>query len=312
MTRCLITGCGGFVGSHLADLLVAEGLSVYGTVYGDTSNIDHLRDRLVILNGDFKEREWVEGVVEESRPHIVFHLAAQSFVGTSWEDPEETLRSNVLGTFYLLEALRQRRLDPVVLVVGSSSLFGPCGEGEMPLREEREFRPTSMYAVSKVAEEMLGHFYWRACGLKVIRVRPFNMTGPRKTGDACSDFARGIVEIERGRRDFLEVGNLETVRDFTDGRDAVKALWLLAEKGLPGGVYNLCSGKGYRMGHVLEMFTAIWGRKVEYRVVSEKMRPYDDPIYIGDNSRLRSLGWEPQTPLERTLSDMLDYWRRAP
>jgi GDP-4-dehydro-6-deoxy-D-mannose reductase len=310
VVKCLITGCEGFIGSHLADLLLARSLSVYGMVYGDTANIEHLKDRVVILEGDLRERARVEAIVDEVRPNVVFHLAAQSFVTVSWEQPEETLKTNVLGTFYLLEAIRRAGLDATILVVGSSSVYGPCAHDEMPLREDHDFRPTSMYAVSKVAEDMLGHFYWRVYGMRVIRVRPFNMTGPRKTDDACSDFAKGIVEIEIGRRQVLEVGNLETVRDFTDGRDAVRALWLLAEKGIPGEVYNLCSGRGYRMREVLEKLMALAGTEVSYRIVPEKMRPYDDPIYIGDNSKLRALGWEPQIPFEQTLADMLDYWRK--
>lgn len=307
--RCLITGCEGFVGSHLADLLVSRGIPVYGMVYGDTGNIEHLKDPIAVFQGDLKDRHRVEAIVDQVRPDVVFHLAAQSFVTVSWEDPEETLRTNVLGTFYLLEAIRKAALDPVILVVGSSSVYGPRNEEEMPLQEDGDFRPTSMYAVSKVAEDMLGHFYWRVYGMRVIRVRPFNMTGPRKTFDACSDFARGIVEIEKGLREVLEVGNLETVRDFTDGRDAVRALWLLAEKGIPGEVYNLCSGTARRMSDVLKMLMSQSTVKVHYRVVPEKMRPFDDPVYVGSNAKLRALGWAPQIPFEKTLADMLDYWR---
>lgn len=307
--RCLITGCEGFIGSHLADFLVAEGLPVYGMVYGDTRNIDHLKDRITILECDLKDKRRVESIISQVRPDIVFHLAAQSLVTTSWEDPEETLRTNVLGTFHLLEAIRNAGLDPIILVAGSSAVYGPGSEEDMPLKESREFRPTSIYAVSKVSEDMLGHLYWQVYGMKAIRVRPFNMTGPRKTLDACSDFARGIVEVERGLRQVLEVGNLETIRDLFDGRDGVKALWLLVEKGLPGEVYNVCSGQPRRMGDVLEMLIALSGRKVEWRVVPEKLRPYDDPIYLGDNSKLRALGWQPQIPLEKTLADTLGYWR---
>jgi GDP-4-dehydro-6-deoxy-D-mannose reductase len=307
--RCLVTGCEGFVGSHLADLLVEKGLSVWGMVYGETGHLDHLRGRITLLECDLKDRQGVEELISAARPDLVFHLAAQSFVTVSWEDPEETLKTNVLGTFHLLEAIRRAGLDPLILIVGSSSVYGPCEEGEMPLKEGREFRPTSMYAVSKVGEEMLGYFCCQVYGMKTIRVRPFNMTGPRKTFDACSDFAKGIVEIEKGLRQELEVGHLETVRDFTDGRDAVRALWLLSERGVLGEVYNVCSGRAYRMREVLEMLIALGGNKVRYQVVPEKIRPYDDPTYVGDNSKLRALGWEPQIPFEKTLTDILDYWR---
>jgi len=307
--KCLITGCEGFIGSHLADLLVAKDLEVHGMVYADTANIEHLRGHIAILEGDLRDRERVEAIIGQTTPDTVFHLAAQSFPTVSWESPEETLETNVLGTFYLLEALREAGLAPTVLVVGSSGVYGPGAEAEMPLEEGEEFRPASVYAVSKVAEEMLGYYYWRVYGMKVIRVRPFNMTGPRKTFDACSDFARGIAEVEKGLRQVLEVGNLEAARDIIDGRDAAKALWLLAERGLPGDVYNLCSGRSYGIRDVLQRLMTLSGDKIQYRVVREKMRPYDEPLYVGDNSKLRALGWEPGIPLETTLADMLDYWR---
>jgi len=309
LRRVLITGGEGFIGSHLADMLVEKGLETYVMVYGDTENINHLRDKVTLLECDLKNKQTVETIISTVKPDIVFHLAAQSFVTVSWEDPEETLKTNVLGTFYLLDSIREAGITPVVEIVGSSAVYGPRDENEMPLGEERDFRPTSMYAVSKTSEDMLGYFYWKVYGMKVIRVRPFNMTGPRKTFDACSDFAKGIAEMEKGLREVLEVGNLNTVRDFTDGRDAVKALWLLAERGKPGEVYNLCSGKAFKMEEILTKLISLSGKEINYRVVPEKMRPFDDPIYVGDNAKLRSLGWEPQIPIEKTLSDLLDYWR---
>lgn len=310
MARCLITGCEGFIGSHLADLLVGMGHEVYGMVYGDTGNIEHLKGKITIMRCDINDAENVNEVLRGSKPDYIFHLAAQSFVMTSWEDPYLTLKTNILGTLNLLEGIRMMGINPLVEIVGSSSVYGPRSPEELPLKEETDFRPTSFYAVSKVGEEMLGYLYAKVYGMSVVRVRPFNMTGPRKTGDACSDFTRGLVEIEKGLKKVLEVGNLETVRDFTDGRDAVKALWLLAEKGAPGEVYSLCSGRGYKMRDILNMAISLSGlENVEVRQVPWKMRPYDDPIYVGDNSKLRSLGWEPKIPMERTLSDMLDYWR---
>jgi len=286
------------------------GHEVYGMVYGDTGNIEHLKGKITIMRCDINDAENVNEVLRGSKPDYIFHLAAQSFVMTSWEDPYLTLKTNILGTLNLLEGIRMMGINPLVEIVGSSSVYGPRSPEELPLKEETDFRPTSFYAVSKVGEEMLGYLYAKVYGMSVVRVRPFNMTGPRKTGDACSDFTRGLVEIEKGLKKVLEVGNLETVRDFTDGRDAVKALWLLAEKGAPGEVYSLCSGRGYKMRDILNMAISLSGlENVEVRQVPWKMRPYDDPIYVGDNSKLRSLGWEPKIPMERTLSDMLDYWR---
>lgn len=309
MKRCLITGGEGFIGSHLADLLVEKALKVYAVVYGDLKNIEHLRGRAVFLHCDLKQNAEVSEIIREVRPELVFHLAAQSFVTVSWENPEETLKTNVLGTFYLLESIRREGLDPVIEIMGSSSVYGPCAVEEMPLRANREFRPTSMYAVSKTGEDMLGFFYWKVYGMKIIRIRPFNLTGPRKVSDACSDFARGIVAIEKGLKETLEVGNLETVRDFTDGRDAVKALWLLARRGEYGRVYNLCSGRAYQVGEILEKMISLAGIPVKYEVVPEKLRPYDDPVYMGDGEDLYRLGWRLEIPMERTLSDLLAYWR---
>jgi GDP-4-dehydro-6-deoxy-D-mannose reductase len=309
IVRCLITGCEGFLGSHLADLLVAEGQEVWGTVYGEADRLSHLEGQIEPRVCDLTDGERVREVIAEARPEAVFHLAAQSMVTVAWEAPEETLRANVMGTFQLLEGLRESGLDPLVEVIGSSSVYGPCEESEMPLAGGRELRPTSMYAVSKVAEEMLAHFYWQVHGMRAVRVRPFNMTGPRKTLDACSDFAKGIAEVEAGLRGRIEVGNLETVRDFTDGRDAARALWLLAAKGAPGEVYQLCSGRGRRLRDVLETLIDISGADVEYEVAPEKLRPWDDPVYVGDNGRLRALGWRPEIEFRQTLSDLLAYWR---
>ncbi|MFC2039439.1 GDP-mannose 4,6-dehydratase [Chloroflexota bacterium] len=309
MKKCIITGCEGFIGSHLADLLVEKSLQVFAMVYRDTKNIEHLRGKMVFLECDLKDRGRVEEIIDEVKPDIVFHLGAQCIIPISWENPEETLKTNVLGSFYLLEAIRKAAPDATVEVVGSSAIYGPRDESESPMGEETDFRPTSMYAVSKLGQETLGYFYWKAFGMKVIRVRPFNISGPRKLYDACSDFARGIAEVERGLRDVLEVGNLETIRDFSDGRDAVRAMWLMVEKGEFGQLYNLCSGRGWKMKDVLECLIRFSCKKIRHRVVPEKLRPFDDPIYIGDNSKLKGLGWEPKIPMEQTLEDLLSWWR---
>jgi GDP-4-dehydro-6-deoxy-D-mannose reductase len=288
---------------------VAEQFEVCGTALTETSNLKRVSSLARVFEGDVRDRDWVRRLVSEVRPEIVFHLAAQSLVTVSWEDPEETLRANVFGTLHLLEAMRATQLNPVVLVVGSSAVLGPRTMAEMPLLEDADFRPTSAYAVSKIGKEMLGYYYWKAFGMRIIRVRPFNMTGPGKFHDACSDFARGISEVEYGMRNVLDVGNLETVRDFTDGRDAVRGLLLVARRGAPGEVYNLCSGTPVRMADVLARLISMSHANIEYRVVTHKLRPYDDPVYVGDNSKLLRLGWQLEIPFHQTLSDLLDYWR---
>jgi GDP-4-dehydro-6-deoxy-D-mannose reductase len=309
MSICLITGCEGFIGSHLADLLVSMGHEVHGTVYETNANLDHLQGKMTFLKGDMRDKAWIDQLVAGVKPDYVFHLAAQSFVTVSWEAPQETLETNVMGSFYLLEALKNSGRKPAVVVVGSSSVYGTRTEAEMPITEETSFGPTSMYAVSKVAEDMLGQFYAAAFDMKVVRVRPFNMTGPRKTDDACSDFSKGIVEVEKGYRDHLEVGNLDTIRDFTDGRDAVKALWLMAERGVNGEVYQLCSGTPRKMADVLDILLSQSKTEVSYEISQAKLRKLDDPIYVGSNAKLRALGWQPEIPFETSMHDALEHWR---
>lgn len=308
LPRCLITGAAGFVGSHLAELLLAEGHAVcathhrpqpprpaHGLAWRPLDVLDELR---------------VAALVAEVRPDFVFHLAAQTSIPLSWRDPESTFRANVLGTLHLLEGVRRSGLDPVVVVAGSSAEYGPGGRRRAAIREDRPLRPASPYGISKVAADLLGRLYWRTWGMRVVRVRPFQLIGPGKYPDACSEFARGIVEIERGEREGLSVGNLETVRDVMDVRDGVSAMWLLAQEGRPGAVYNICSGRRHRIGDLLAVLVGMAAVPVPLRQDPDRMRPGDEPIVVGDNSRLRRLGWLPRIALEDTLADLLAYWRR--
>lgn len=311
MDRCLITGCGGFIGSHLAEFLLGKGLDVYGIVHRENDNIQHLRDRLNIIEGNILHKNKLAAIVREIKPHFVFHLASLTLVTPSWQNPEKTLKINILGTLYLLESIRRAGINPAVEVMGSSSEYGNVGRDEAPIKESSELHPSSPYGVSKVAEDMMAFLYWQACGLRTIRVRPFSVTGPRKSSDVCSDFARGIAEVEAGLRTSINVGNLEAVRDFVDIKDAVEAMWLLIEKGVPGEVYNICSQQGTKIKDILDKLVALSGHHIEIHGDPHLTRPIDEPVRIGDNSKLRRLGWQPYIPLEKTLSDMLDYWRAS-
>jgi len=246
------------------------------------------------------------------RPDRIVHLAGQSSVHQSWIDPGATLRTNVLGIVHLLDAVRRRSLRPDVLVVGSAEEYGLVDPSELPLTEDAPLRPSSPYAVSKVAQAALARLYGPAGGMRVVLTRTFHHTGPgRGEAFAESSFARQLAEIEAGRRrPVVQVGNLDAIRDYTDVRDVVRAYWALVERGEPGVVYNVCSGRGRRIRELLDILIAASGAKVDVQVDAERLRPSDVPALIGDPSRLRSAtGWEPRIDLERTLSELLEDWR---
>jgi GDP-4-dehydro-6-deoxy-D-mannose reductase len=308
MKSCLITGCNGFIGFHLAEFLIKQGLTVYGTTRHERSRIAYLENKMTILECDILNKQQLADIILKVKPDVVFHLAAQSKVDSSWQDPESTLKVNVLGTLHLLDAIKQFCPNSVVLVVGAAAIYG-SSKDQTPIDENHEMIASSPYAVSKIAQDYLAGLYRSAYGMKVVRIRPFNITGPGNMGDACSDFAKGIIAIEKGEARSLRVGDLDSVRDITDVRDAVEALWLLAKKGVSGSVYNLCSGKGYHVGSLLDDLINLSGLKVDIVQDTAKKRLLKDRFQIGDNSQLLSLGWKPIVPIRKTLSDMLAYWR---
>ncbi len=315
--RILITGITGFVGSHFAELAVELGTEVYGAARwrSSTEHIDHLRGRLHLVESDLRDPSSVQNVLETANPEFVIHLAGQSFVGGSWQTPAETLMTNILCQVNLLEAIRARRTPPPrVLVAGSSEEYGLVHEDELPIKETNPLRPLSPYAVSKVAQDLLGYQYFMSYGMPIIRARAFNHEGPRR-GDVfvTSSFARQIAEIEGGQRaPEIFVGNLKARRDYSDVRDIVRGYWLLLQRGEPGEVYNLCSGRAWAIQQILDFLLA--ESRVRPIVVKEdpaRLRPSDVPILVGDPSRIcEAVGWSPEIPFERTLLDLLNYWRR--
>lgn len=309
MSSCFITGIGGFLGSHLADSALAKGWTVFGLLRRDSHNLAEIRPKVTLFRSDILDKTQVENAVQKVRPEVIFHLAAQSSPSTSWTEPERTFHVNVLGTMNLLEAARTAGLKPIVVVAGSSAEYGFSQPDEILIREDMPLRPASPYGVSKMAASALALLYHRAFDMKVLVVRPFFVIGSRKVGDVCSNFARGIVAVERGEQTSLRVGNLETTRDFLDAEDAVRALWLLAEEGTPGQVYNICSGAGHKIASVLDVFLRMGSRPITVDRDPALLRPVDEPIVVGDNSRLRALGWIPQVSLDDSLSRILDYWR---
>jgi GDP-4-dehydro-6-deoxy-D-mannose reductase len=313
----LITGITGFAGSHLADYLLEKHpeVEVHGTYRWRSrmDNIEHLGETLHLVECELRDPSSVRWAVEKARPDVVFHLAAQSFVPSSWSAPGDTVLSNLSGQINLFEAIRSLELDPVVQIACSSEQYGMVLPEETPIRETNPLRPLSPYAVSKVGQDFLGYQYFMSYGLKVVRTRGFNHTGPRR-GDVfvTSNFARQIARIELGLAPaVIRVGNLDAVRDFTDVRDMVRAYWLAVTQGKPGEVYNIATGHGMTIRELLDQLVAL--AKVEVKVETDpaRLRPSDVEILIGDASKFRAdTGWEPQVPFTKTLEDTLDFWRQ--
>ena len=313
--RVLITGVTGFAGSHLCDLLLTkEDVEIFGVKRwrSQTENIEHLHSKITLLEGDIRDSTSMREILKEVRPDRIFHLAAQSFVLTSWKLPMEVLETNIMGQLNLLEGVRSLGLDPLIHIAGSSEEYGLVQPEDLPLKEETPLRPLSPYGVSKVVQDLLGFQYFKSYGMRIIRTRGFNHTGPRRGSVfVTSDFAHQISLIEKKRiKPVIRVGNLEAVRDFTDVRDMMRGYWLALEKGEPGEVYNIASGKGIKIREVLDCLLKLSGVEVKIEEDPEKMRPSDVPILIGDSHKFREKsGWRPEIPFEKTLRDILDYWR---
>ena len=315
--RVLITGITGFAGSHLADYLLAEQpqVEIHGICRWRSrrENIEHLDGRVQLMEGDLRDAASLRQVMVEARPEAIFHLAAQSYVPTSWRAPTETLTTNIAGQSNLFEAVRAAGLDPVIQVAGSSEEYGLVHPDEVPIRESNPLRPLSPYAVSKVAQDMLAYQYFRSYGMKTVRTRGFNHTGPRR-GEVfvSSNFAKQIASIEAGLQEpVIRVGNLEAQRDFTDVRDMVRAYWLAVTRATPGEVYNLGSGRAITIRDLLDMLLGMSRAQVEIEVDPDRLRPSDVEVLLADSSKFRQeTGWEPVIPLEKTLADLLEHWRR--
>ena len=309
--KILITGISGFVGSHLAELCLKNGCEVHGTVRwrSNLENLEDIREKITLHECDITDYFAISKIINEVKPDRIFHLAAQSFVKASWIYPHKTIETNIMGELNLFEAVRNAKYNPRIMIAGSSEEYGQVDK--LPITEETPLKPLSPYAVSKVTQDMLGYQYFKSYGMHIIRTRGFNHTGPRR-GDVfvCSTFAKQIVAIERGQQKTIKVGNLEAERDFTDVRDMVRAYWLALEKGVPGEVYNICSGVAFQMKGILNMLRKMSKVNIKIEVDPERMRPSDLPVLRGDNSKfVKQTGWEREVPFPGTLRDILEYWR---
>jgi GDP-4-dehydro-6-deoxy-D-mannose reductase len=307
--NCLVTGCSGLIGPHLAEHLLRSQVEVWGTYYSGTAGPASLANSMEWLQCNISDAGEVDRIIDACQPDRIFHLAAQSYPVKSWSDPAETIQANLLGTLYLLEAVRRRIPACQVLVFGSSAEYGNSSAEKESIAETAAIQPDNPYGVSKAAADLLSDVYTRAYGLNVIRVRPFFVVGPGRGSNVFVDFAKRIVEIERGDADSLGVGNLSAVRDLVDVRDAVRAIWTIAEKGDAGAVYNLCTGQPHTIREALDIMLKFASTPVRVDTDKTTFRPLDTPRLVGDSSRLRGLGWTPEIPLEQTLADILQFWR---
>ena len=318
MRRAFVTGVAGFAGSHLAEHLLARGREVFGLVLRrqDVRNLQpsmagETTSRLHVVDGDLLHEADLRTALQDIRPDEVYHLAAQSSVRVSLEDPAATFRVNVLGTRNLLEAIRRAACRPRVLCVSSAEVYGESARSGAPLDEERPLLPLTPYASSKAAAEQVARRYAADHGLDVVRMRPFPHTGPRHAPHfVYPDLTRQLCEIRAGRRaPEVQVGNLEVRRDLSDVRDVVAAYVLALEHGESGGVYNVCCGRPVSLRDVLQTLIALIGVRVDVIVQATRCRPQDLDILCGSSRALRAeTGWEPRIPLDTTLRDLLAYW----
>lgn len=332
MTRALITGITGMVGSHLADFLLGQTeWDVYGVCRwrSPLDNVEHLldrtnrKDRLYFSYADLNDQMSLVRVVQEVRPDYVFHLAAQSYPLTSFKAPIDTLNTNILGTCRLLEALRlemetDKSYQPVIHVCASSEVFGKIAREKIPadgIHEECPFDPASPYAISKVGTDLLGRYYAAAYGMTVMTTRMFTHTGPRR-GDVFheSTFAKQIAMAEKGLiSPEIHVGNLKSMRTYADVRDAVRAYYMLVTVNpVAGEYYNIGGSYSCEVGDTLQTLISYSTIKDKLEVVtdSERIRPIDADLQIPDCSKFKEhTGWEPEIPYKKTMRDLLDYWR---
>ena len=323
--KVLVTGAGGMVGSHMVELLYKRGDNVLGTYYKPTINIKELPAEIKMVECDVRYYQNVERIIMSFMPDYIFHLAAQSYPTVSWRQPQATIETNVTGTVNVYEAVKKARennpdYDPMVVVACSSAEYGETlnqlcesgNESEVYVKETAMLQPLHPYGVSKVGQDLLSFQYFVNDHIRCIRARIFNSTGTRKVNDVTSDFTYRAVEAERSGIYVLRVGNLETRRAIMDQRDLVNALFLLAEKGTPGDVYNISSEHIYQMREIVEMIEEQIHHKFEIKVDPELLRPTDERIIVGDISKLKKdTGWSQKIPMRETVADMLDYWRKV-
>lgn len=309
MSRVLITGIDGFVGRYLADYCISKGDDVYGIAKTPKADVKDVRMHIC----DVRDADAVTKVIFRVKPEKVYHLAAITFIPKTAKNPKLTYDTNFYGSLNLYEAIKKSGLNPKILFVGTSEVYGEVDEKDLPIKEDAPLNPLNPYAVSKAAADILSGYY-STQGIMIVRVRPFNHTGPGQAPSfVCSDFAYQIAEIEKGMREaIIKVGNLDIKRDFTDVRDVVRAYWMLMDNDMirSGEIYNICSSRAILIQEILDFLLS--KAKIKIKVIRDtnKSRSSDLRVSYGDNSKIkRVVGWEPKISIKKTLEDILKHWR---
>jgi len=338
MDNILITGSNGFLGSHLIDFLIDKDFNIYGLDRPSSSfrNLSHYmdgiesypknkkqkflgkrikiecnRENLIFLECDIKNQLLLEKIIEEIKPKLLFHFGAQPYIIPSWEDPVETIETNVIGTINVFEPIKKYNLKTRVILACSAAEFGTTTNISRPLNESDPLMAIHPYGISKIAAELLARQYYINFGIEAVNLRFFNLTGIRRTNDAASDFLRKIAQIELGLKEpVIEVGNLNPYRDILDVGDAVRAIWLTATNGTPGETYHICTKQKVQIRELLDIALSFSPKKIKVvKNAPHILRKTDEDIIVGDNTKITSeLGWKPSKSIEQTLKELFDYW----
>ncbi len=310
----LITGAGGFVGWHLIKYLSGlADIHLYGTTYLSTEKYPHLSDYPIsLVHVDLRDREATRKLLDHIQPDEIYHLAAQSFVPLSFQDPWGTLGNNIECQLNLILGLIDLDLPTRFLAVGSGEVYGPVSPDDVPVNEHQPLRPANPYSVSKITQDMMALQYHLSHQVAAIRVRPFNQIGPGQSASFVAPaFARQIARIEKNEQPpVMRVGNLDARRDFTDVRDMVRAYHLVMQNGEPGAVYNIGSGQAHSIQALLDTLISLTDQAIDVQPDPGLFRPVEVPIIVCDSNRIQATtGWKPTYSFEDSLRDVLMDWR---